>query len=88
MGQRNQPYKQDCVLLFTVNKDNCPIRREYLSHVTIIMQNGGLPAKITSLQKFPPSFKHGLYSVIFINMTFEMAITVDFDIISDQETIG
>jgi len=26
------------MLLFTVNKDNWPIRREYLSHVTIIMQ--------------------------------------------------
>ena len=36
--QRNPPYKQDHVLLFTVNKDNWPIRREYLDHVTIIMQ--------------------------------------------------
>ena len=25
-GQRNPPYKQDHVLLFTVNKDNWPIR--------------------------------------------------------------
>jgi len=35
---RNPPYKQDQVLLFTVNSDNWPIRREYLSHLTIIMQ--------------------------------------------------
>jgi len=35
---RNPPYKQDHVLLFNVNKDNWPIRREYLSSVTIIMQ--------------------------------------------------
>jgi len=35
---RNPPYKHDYVLLFTVNKDNWPIRREYLSHLTIIMQ--------------------------------------------------
>jgi len=40
---RNPPYKQDHVLLFTVNKDNWPIRREYLSHMTIIMQTGRLP---------------------------------------------
>ena len=47
-GRRNPPYQQDHVLLFTVNKDNYPIKREYLSHVIIIMQNGCLPAKITS----------------------------------------
>ena len=35
---RNPPYKQDYVLLFTINKDNWPIRREYLSHMTIIRQ--------------------------------------------------
>jgi len=35
---RNPPYKQDHVLLFTVNKDNWPIRREHLSHMIIIMQ--------------------------------------------------
>jgi len=35
---RNLPHKQDHVLLITVNKDKWPIRREYLSHVTIIMQ--------------------------------------------------
>ena len=34
---RNPQYKQDHVLLFTVNKDNWPIGRDYLSHVTIIM---------------------------------------------------
>ena len=45
----NPPYKQDHALLFTVNKDNWPIRRVYLSHVTIIMQNGCLPAKITKI---------------------------------------
>jgi len=33
------------MLLFTVNKENWPIRREYLSHVTIIMPNGHLPPK-------------------------------------------
>jgi len=37
-GDRNPLYKQDHVLLFTVNKDSWPIRREYLSHMTIIMQ--------------------------------------------------
>ena len=36
---RNPPYKQDNVLLFTVNKDNWPIRREYLSHMTIICRS-------------------------------------------------
>jgi len=35
---RNPPYKQDRVLLFTVNEDNWPIRRVYLSHVAIVMQ--------------------------------------------------
>jgi len=35
---RNPPYKQDHVFLFTVNKDNWPIRREDLSNVTIIME--------------------------------------------------
>jgi len=35
---RNPSYKQDHVLLFTVNRDNWPIRRECLSYVTIIMQ--------------------------------------------------
>jgi len=52
---------QDHVLLFTVNKDNWPIRREYLGHVTIIMQNGPLPVKITSPPKSLPSFKHRSY---------------------------
>ena len=61
---RNPPCKQDHVLLFTVNKENWPIRREYLSHVTIIMQNGHLPAKITSLPKYPPILQASfLYSV-------------------------
>ena len=58
---RNPPYKQDHVLLFTVNKGNWPIRREYLSHVTIIIPNGRLPAKFTSPPKSLPSFKHGSY---------------------------
>jgi len=76
------------VLLFTVDKENWPTKREYLSHVTIIMQNGRLPAKITSPPKSLPSFKHGSYiQKIFINMMFEMATAVDFGIISDQETI-
>jgi len=57
----NPPYKQDHLLLFTVNKDNWPIWREYLSHVAIIMQNGRLPAKITSSAKSLPSFRHGSY---------------------------
>ena len=35
---RNPPFMQYYVLLFTVNKDNWPIRRDYLSRVTIIMQ--------------------------------------------------
>jgi len=46
---------------FTVNKDNWPVRREYLRHVTIIMQNGGLPAMIANPPKSLPSFKHGSY---------------------------
>jgi len=63
--------------------------REYLSHVTIIMQNGCLPAKITSTPNSLQSFKHGSYiQQIFINMTFEMATAVDFGIISGKETIG
>ena len=35
---RNPPYKQDHVLLFIVYKNNWPIRKDYLSHMTIIMQ--------------------------------------------------
>ena len=61
MKGTESPYKQHHVLLFTVNKDNWPIRKEYLSQVTIIMQNGRLPAKITSPPKSLPSFKHGSY---------------------------
>ena len=53
---RNATYQQDHVLLFTVNKDNYPIKREYMSHVTIL-QNGRLPAKINSSPKSLPSFK-------------------------------
>jgi len=34
----NPRYKQDHAFLFTVNKENWPIRREYLSHVTVILQ--------------------------------------------------
>ena len=45
MGQRSPLYKHDHVLLFTVNKDNWPIRRDYLNHMTIIMQNGRLPPR-------------------------------------------
>jgi len=37
-GRNASYYKQDHVLLFNLNKDNWQIRREYLSHVTIIMQ--------------------------------------------------
>ena len=60
-GKRNPPYKQDHVLLFTANKYNWPIRREYFSHMIIIMQNGFLPAKITTSPIFLPSFKHDSY---------------------------
>jgi len=60
-GTDKSTNKQDHVLLFTVNKDNWPIRKEYLSQVTIIMQNGRFPAKITSSPKFLPPFKHGSY---------------------------
>ena len=52
LAQPYPPYKQDHGLLFTVNKDNWPIRWEYLSHVTIIMQNGRLPAKLSSSPLF------------------------------------
>ena len=58
---RNPPYKQDHLVLFTLNKDNWPIRREYLSHVTILTQGGCLPVKNTSSPKSLPSFKHGSY---------------------------
>ena len=54
---RYQPYKQDHVFLGTVNKDNWPIRREYFSHMTIIMQKW----TFTSPQNFFPSFKHVSY---------------------------
>jgi len=63
-------------ILFTVNKDKWPIRREYLSHVTIIMQMAGYQPRSP---KPLPSFKHGSYiQHIFINMTPEMVTTVDF----------
>jgi len=53
------------------------------------MQNGRLPAKISSSPKSLPSFKHGSYfEFISINMTPEMVTAVDCAIISDQETIG
>jgi len=53
------------------------------------MQNGRLPAKITSPPKSLPSFNHCSYiQYISINMAFEMATAVDFGIISYQETIG
>jgi len=72
------------VLLFTLNKDSWPIRRKYLTDMTIITQNGHLPAKVTSSPKSLPSFKHGsCIQEIFINMTFEMVTAVDFGIISD-----
>jgi len=57
------PYKQDYVLLFTVNKDKWPIRREYLSHVTIIMQNGRLPPRSPANKISPILQAWFLYSV-------------------------
>jgi len=53
--------KQDHVFLFTINKDNWPTRRNYLSHVTSIIQNGRLPAKITKIS--PILQEWFLYSV-------------------------
>ena len=71
------------MLLFNVNKENWPIRIEYLSHVTIIMQmDVYLPRSPKSL----PPFKHSSY--ISVNMTSKMVTTVDFNIISDLETIS
>jgi len=52
------------------------------------MQNGSLPAKITSPPTSLPSFNHGSYiQYIVIKLTSEMVTAVDFGIISDQEII-
>jgi len=45
---RNPQYKQDQVLLFTVNKDNWSIRRVFESHGHH-NAHGCLPAKITKI---------------------------------------
>jgi len=75
------------VLLFTVNKDNWPIRREYFIHVTIIIQTGGLPPRSPANKISPILQAWFLFSLNIDKYRSEMVTAVYFSIISDQETI-